>query len=194
MTAPAFLENVDQEERDELASLIGQLQQPTGDADLDAVASRALLEMAREDAEINRYAAALKAEMERIEARYIMLQLPHVQRRASAEEIVKECARRAQFVGKSKSRKVGNGTYGRKTVPEKVSIVDKVAALRFAQAECPPEAVKEKVELTVVHAIVAPVVLARIHKQGLLPNGFEHVSEHEEFYAKPLPLEGSSNG
>lgn len=185
MTAPAFLQNVDQEEYDELAELTGQLEKPTGDAELDAVASRALHEMAREQAEINRYAAALTAERELLEARYLMLQTPHVLRQGRAEELVKECARRAQFVGKSKSRKVGYGQYGVRTVPEKLSIVDKNLALTFAREMC-PDAVKTKTEHTVVHAVVAPAVLQYLRSTGELPKGFDHVGEHEAPFAKTL--------
>jgi hypothetical protein len=195
MSAPAFLQNVEQEELNDLDELLEgyPCAPPIADAELDAVASIALREMAREDAEITRYAAALEAEKVRLHDRYTALLTPHEQRRARAEEIVKECARRAQFVGKAKSRKVGNGTYGKKTVPEKVKITDPAAALHFAltDRDCPPEAIKEKIERSVVHAIIAPIVLAKIHASGLLPNGFEHVGEYEEYFAKPLAAEGS---
>lgn len=165
MSAPAWLENVEVEEWDELAALADTLNVPVADADLDAVASLALQTMAREDAELGRYAAAEKAEHERINARYMMLLLPHLLRRGQAEEIVKECARRAQFVGKSKSRKVGNGVYGRKIVPAKVSIIDKDKALEFARTDC-PAAIKEKIEYSVIHAVVASLILARLESSG----------------------------
>jgi phage host-nuclease inhibitor protein Gam len=192
MTAPAFLQNVDQEELDDLATVLEGYPNapPVADADLDAVASIALREMAREQAELERYEAAMRAETGRIEERYARLMVVHETRRVRAEEIVKECARRATFVGKAKSRKVGNGTYGKKLVPERVTITDKVQALAFAKTFCGPEAVKVKTEESVVHSVVAPVVIAGLRASGALPNGFEHVGEHEEFYAKPLAAEG----
>lgn len=193
MTAPAFLENVDADERAELEGLTGILAQPLDDVGLDALASHALRIMAREQAEINRYKAAYAAEVQRLAGRYEALIEPHTHYLAQAEETVKECARRAQFVGKAKSRKVGNGQYGRKTVPEKVSITDKVLALQFAMTADPflKEMVKQKTEYTVVHAAVVPAVLKHLKETGEVPLGFEHVGEHEETYAKPLAAEGN---
>lgn len=190
MTNPAFLQDVEAEERAELEGLTGILNQPLDDAGLDALASHALRIMSREQAEIDRYQAACNAEVDRINARYANLIQPHARYLKQAEETAKECAKRAQFVGKAKSRKVGNGAYGKKLVPERVSIVDKQKALEFAKMFC-PDAVKVKTEESVVHAVVAPVVIAQLHATSALPNGFEHVGEHEEYYAKPLPLEGN---
>ena len=190
MTSPAFLENVEAEERSELEGLTGILAQPLDDAGLDALASHALRIMGREQAEIDRYQRASDAEVDRINARYAAFIQPHGQYRAQAEETVKECAKRAQFVGKGKSRKVGNGVYGKKLVPERVSIVDKVQALAFAKMFGGPDAVKVKTEETVVHAVVAPIVIAQLHATSALPNGFEHVGEHEEYFGKPLSVEG----
>lgn len=187
--APAFLQNVDEQEYDDLAQLVGQLEGPTGDAEVDAVASIGLREMAREQAEIDRYKESCKAELSRIQNRYVALVEPHIRRYDQAEGIVKECASRAQFVGKSKSRKVGNGQYGRRTVPEKVKIIDVGKALEWARTNC-PAAIKQKTEESVVHAIVAPLILARLESAGELPDGFEHEGEHEEMYAKPLAVEG----
>lgn len=186
MTATAFVLPSEQDEWNELERLTGSLAQPTDDVVIDAVASDALRIMAGEDAEIARYQKALEAEMQRIVARYASLSEPHEKRRLQAEAIVEECAKRAQFVGKAKSRKVGYGVYGRKTIPERVTIIDQAKALAFAKRYTDTALIKVKTEETVVHAAIVPLVLAQLHGSGVVPEGFEHVGAHEEVYAKPI--------
>lgn len=192
MTAPAFLQNVEQEELNDLATVLEGYPNapPVPDADLDAVASIALREMARETAEIERYNAAMNAEINRIQLRYFSLIAPHDSRLKQAEEIAKECARRATFVGKAKSRKVGNGQYGRRTIPEGVSIMDDDKAINFL-LEKRPSAVMHVSKYKIIGSEAKIAVLDHLKATGEVPDGFEHRSEHETFYAKPLAAEGN---
>jgi hypothetical protein len=188
MTSPAFELPTDQEELDELRALLGDLEKPAGDPQLDAVASDALRVMQREQEEIDRYSAALKAEISRITDRYTLLAEPHVRYQSAAEQLVLECARRAQFVGKSKSRKVGNGTYGRRTIPERVSVIDDDKAINFLLAK-KPSAVMHVSKYKIIGADAKVAVLDHLKATGEIPEGFEHVDAHEVEYAKPLNTE-----
>jgi Bacteriophage Mu Gam like protein len=192
MTAHAFVlpapEITDAEEWDELAKLTGSLSQPTSDEQLDAVASDALRIMAESDVEITRYRKALGAEMERIYNRYALLTSPHEKRHAEAQALVEECAIRAQFVGKAKSRKVGNGSYGKRQIPEHVKIMDDDKAINFLLANR-PSAVMHVSKYKIIGADAKAAVLEHLHATGEVPEGFEHTEAHDRPFASPLPLE-----
>lgn len=188
MATSAFSLPSDEEEAAELAALVGSLEQPTGDAQLDAVASDALRIMQREQAEIDRYKAALAEEIVRLERRYDTLLEPHRRYRDHAEELVHECARRAAYVGKAKSRKVGNGMYGLRQKPEKVTIVDE-DRLKVWLRVAHPDAIKKVTTEKVYQQDVKPLVLAALAKNGEVPPGTEHTGAHDEPFAKPLKEE-----
>jgi phage host-nuclease inhibitor protein Gam len=191
MTATAFTlpdpAITDAEERDELARLTGSLNQPTSDDQLDVVASDALRVMAEEDQEIVRYRKALAAEIQRILARYGSLITPHEARRARAESLVEECAKRAQFVGKAKSRKVGNGQYGRRQIPESVEIVDEEKAKAWLSRQGNSEALRTKTEIDKKTAKM--LVLVNLAATGEVAEGFNHIEAHDKPFASPLPIQ-----
>jgi phage host-nuclease inhibitor protein Gam len=142
--------------------------------------------MAEEEAEITRYRKALAAEIQRILSRYGTLTTPHEKRRTQAQSLVEECALRAQFVGKAKSRKVGNGVYGQRQVPESVTITDEEKA-RVWLFEQGSRAFRTKVEIDKV--IAKELVLEKLKATGEIPDGFSHESAHDVPFAKALPLE-----
>ena len=182
----AFKLPTDAEEDAELAALTGALEKPTGDPELDAVASDALRIMIREARELERYRLSMENEISRIERRYATLGQPHKNRLLSAEDLVKECARRAQFPGKAKSRKVGYGTYGRKQKPEKVEIIDKEKLIGWLRVK-DPSIIKTVTEEKVYLQDLKPVVIKHIvENEGEVPPGIEHHEATDEPFAKPL--------
>lgn len=189
VTAHAFLPT-DQEERDELAQLTGSLERPTSDAELDAVASFGLRIMLSEQAEIARYMQARDAELRRISAIYETYITPHRDRYSTAEKAVEECAMRAQFVGKAKSRKVANGTYGRRQVPESVKIVDRDTLIPWLLNHY-PAVVTEEIEKVVAAKDVKPVVLQHMKLyEGEIAPGVEYSEAKDETFAKPFSQGG----
>jgi phage host-nuclease inhibitor protein Gam len=193
MTATAFElpspEVTDAEEGDELARLTGSLNQPTSDDQLDAVASDAMRVMAEEDQEITRYRKTLAAEIQRILARYGSLINPHEARRARAESLVEECAKRAQFVGKAKSRKVGNGQYGRRQIPEAVEIVDEAKALIWLRQKAAGGEAALRTKTEIDKKIAKGLVLVNLAATGEVAEGFNHIEAHDKPFASPLAIE-----
>lgn len=188
MAETAFNLPTDEDEAAELAALVGSLEQPTGDAQLDAVASDALRIMQREQAELDRYTEAYGNELARIAQRYMTLTKPHEERQRQAQNIVHECARRAQYVGKAKSRKVGNGMYGLRQKPESVKIVDEDRLKTWLRVAA-PDAIKQVTTEKVYQQDVKPVVLGHLKATGEVPPGVEHTGAHDEPFAKPLKEE-----
>lgn len=176
----------EEEELNELKRAIGE---PVGEgrdqnAHLDAVASDALRIVRREQEEIARYDAAAEAEISRIRMRYTFMVNKHVARAAAAEEIAKECARQAAFPGKSRSRHVGNGTYGLRQRPEKVSIVDDKAFITWAHVGA-PHVIRTETKEKVLVQDVKPLILAmRTQPGNNLPPGILYEPAHDEAYAK----------
>lgn len=161
-----------------------ELAAPMADSQLDALASEYMGEMADCDREVARYTEARDAELRRVAMKYDALMLPHIVRRGRFEQFVKELAERADFGPKKKSRDVGNGTYGRRSKPEHVTILDKDKAVDFARAHF-PTAVKEKTTYTVEQKSIQPVVIAYMKAhEGELPDGFEHTAERDEPFCK----------
>lgn len=181
---PAFLLNVEEEEADDLAALGADLNRPMSESEIDAAMSEMLRRMAWYDKQIATTNEAEALERERINARYERRREPLRKRRAEIEAQALALAERATFEGKKKSRNVGNGTFGKKTEPERVKIIDANKAMEFALINC-PDAIREKIAVSVEHKAVAPVVLARLHETGELPDGFEHSAEHDTYYVRP---------
>lgn len=182
MTAPAWLLDSDADELADLAAVGIDLNQPMSDANLDAAASHLLGKMADDTRDVMRYTEARDAEVARIRARYESLITPISARMLSYEEAVREIALRADF-GKKKSRTVGNGSYGVRSVPERVEITDKALALEWAKQHCPGAVQVETVE-KISHKAIAPAILARVHANGEQPDGFEVHAAHDSPFAK----------
>jgi hypothetical protein len=92
---------------------------------------------------------------------------------------VRDLARQADF-GKKKSRDVGYGTYGRRTIPERLRVVDEAALLAYA-LEHAPAMVRSVVKNDVPHANLRQHFAAT----GELPPGVEMEPAREEPFAKP---------
>jgi len=138
VSAPDFLADVDNDERAELAALGVELTPPANinDAERDAFVSQLLWALGAVEQDRARYEEALGAEINRIRMRY-QARIDRCQRRAQQlRDAVHILAAEADF-GKKKSRDVGNGTYGRRTVPEKITIVDEPVAWKFAETSAP---------------------------------------------------------
>lgn len=185
MTAvPHFLDNAEEEDAADLAALTGiDLNAPKSDAQLDALASDVCRQIGNAQRDLARYADAEKAELVRIgmfyEARYTPLQ----RRIQQLEAIGAEIAKRAQFPGKSKSRKVAFGSYGSRKVAERVSVVDEAQAIHFL-LEHARSAVSEVVRFKISLADAKPAVLKHLAETGVVAIGFEHVGESEKFFIK----------
>lgn len=186
MTAPAFQLPSTEEESEDLSRLTGVLNGPTSDAELDATASWGLRIMQTEQSEIDRFNAARDAELRLITEHYAILVQPHRETLAIATRAVEECARRAQFIGKAKSRKVGNGSYGRRQVPESVKIVDRAALITWLENHY-PQTLTQHVETIVAAKDVKPVVIQHMKLyEGEVAPGVEYESAHDEPFAKPF--------
>ena len=179
MSAPAWQLPSEHDEIDELAALGILLEQPTADAQLDAIASDALRLMAEAELEVERYDAAEKLELEAIHARYDRLRHRHVARRDEAERLVMACAERADF-GKKKSREVGFGTYGLRTQPPRIEVLDKDALLTWAKLNA-PSLVRAVTKEDVPHKELS----AYFKATGDLPDGCEYHPETARSFAKP---------
>lgn len=189
---PVWLLEEDASEADELNDYIGRAidHAITGSATAaDVIASDLLRRQGEAMAEGARLAEAKAQEIALATARIAMrydVQIARAQTRAGYyEQGVVAIAESIDWSAeKKKSRLVGHGTYGMKREPERVKITDQDKAIAFARTAL-PSAIKEKVTITVDHRAIAPAVLARVHADGDVPDGFEHIAEHQVFYARP---------
>jgi hypothetical protein len=173
-------------ETDDLAATLDTISADADPAHLDAAASDLLRWLAREEREIKRYGEAEDAELERICFRYEQLAAPHKARAAQITEAIAHIARVATFPGKSRSRKVGYGTYGLRKVGESVKIVDKAEALSFARER---GLIELRTEEHISITDLKPHVLAIVHAAGEVPAGFEHIAERDEPVVKTMEAE-----
>lgn len=183
MTAPA--ESVlpsEQDEWNELASIGIVLDDSATGAQLDAWASEVCRRISAERAELARYNEAEAAEMARIQMRYAAMKNRHMRRVQELEAIGRYLAEHADF-GAKKSRDVGFGSFGRRQVPEKVSVVDAEKAVEWAKANAPAAVVTTVAERVDVKA-VKPMVLAYLKDTGEVAPGFEHTAAHDEPFVK----------
>jgi len=182
MTIPAFLQNAEEEDAADLARLTGvDLNAPLSDGQLDAFASDICRHLMSAKADRARYEEAQTAEQLRITTFYEARFQPIDLRIKQLETIGEEIAKRAQFPGKSKSRKVAFGSYGSRKVPEKVSVVDDAKAIEWAQRTAPTLL---KTRHSIVMKDAKPVILSLIAATGEVPPGFEHTGESEMFFIK----------
>lgn len=186
MTAVAFqlppLEQIDAEEKNELAGLIGFALTPnTSDAQLDAIASDICRHLGYRMANFARYEEARKAEVLRINMHYNARAEPLVKEMAQLRAVGEEIARRAKFPGKSKSRSVAFGSYGSRKSTERVAIVDDQLAI-VSIAKLNPALVHSVPQIK--FAEVKDVVMAHLKSTGEVLEGFEHFPESETFFVK----------
>lgn len=184
MTAPAFTLPTEEEEYDELSILIGgfTLTDSTSDAQLDAIASDICRHLGKLLADRARYEEAERAEKRRIDMFYTSRFEKLDMRIAELQSLGAEVARRAEFPGKSKSRSVAFGSYGRRKQPERVTVADNERAI-VSIAKIAPHLIHSKPSILVSE--VKPIVLAALKASGELLDGFEHVPESETFFVKP---------
>lgn len=183
MTAPA-VEMESPPSRDPLEVLASELQGPTSDAQLDALASELCRMLGEIRDEITRYSQAREMEEARLAFRYQALLEPLEQRYARIEEIGKEVASRADF-GKKKSRKVGNGVYGRRQVAESVKVADQEVAVLWLDENAQGSAVREKTVRSVEVKEAKPIVLGHLLTTGEVAPGFEHSEAHDVSFVEP---------
>lgn len=187
MTATAYqlphIDAVDAEERDELEALTGfVLTDSTSDAQLDAIASSICRMLSHLNADLARYQEAEQAEVRRINLFY---NARTEKLNARIEELLgygAELARRATFPGKSKSRSVAFGSYGRRKSQERVSIVDLEKAI-VSIAKLNPSLVRRKPSILVSE--VKPAVLYHLKMTGEILDGFSHEPEGETHFIRP---------
>ncbi len=183
MTAPAWLFDSDDDELADLASVGIRLDRDLSAPEIDATVSEMLGRMAGYDHQIAEADEAERLEVELINARYERRRDPLRARRKHYEGQVLALAQRADFSGKRRSRVVGNGSYGVRSVSERVEITDKALALEWAKQHCPGAVQVETVE-KIVHKAIAPAVLARVHTVGELPDGYDVHPAHDAPYCK----------
>jgi phage host-nuclease inhibitor protein Gam len=184
VTAPAFELPSDAEEADELRAIGVALEAPMGSAEIDALASELLGRAIAAQADLTRYVAAERHEIMRIEARYDALKSPVVARLRALSEAVCTLAERADF-GKAKSRRVGNGTYGRRAIPARVAVMDTAALLVWAKRNA-PGLVRTKITEDVPQRAVAQ----HLDSTGELADGCEYLAARDEPFAKPDTSDG----
>ncbi|GEM_PF-5334154 len=196
MSAPALVRSIladgivpaDDSERAELEA-VGAIAR--GDArvaapDIDVLASALLRRLAEAEADIARYERAWDLERLALDTRYRTLLEGPRSHEAMLRSAIATLAAQADF-GPAKSRRVGFGTYGRRTVPAKVTIADAAALLAWARDHL-PAAVRQTVKEDVPHKRVA----AHLDATGELPPGCEYTPAHEECYAKADPIIGGT--
>lgn len=125
---PLFLS--EDQEREELEQALGQVVDRTP-AEIDAFASDLLESMGRCEADLARYAQAENAEIARIRFRYARFKNSVESRRTMLEGAIKVLAESQDF-GTKKSRETANGSYGRRTKPAHIEIVDVKALMNWA--------------------------------------------------------------
>lgn len=169
LITPDWLANADDEERAELAHLIGVPLTGAPDADLAATASQLLAAIRSRQAERQRYQDAEAKEIERIRARYAIPLTRLAQRLADLETQLAIVAEGLEY-GKKKSRVVGNGTVGFRTMPERVTVADGAALLAWATAHA-PALIKTETKQSVPQAAVKD----HLTSTGELPDGCDLV-------------------
>jgi hypothetical protein len=184
MTAPALALPTDADETAELAAIGVTLNQPMGPSEIDAFASDLLRQMAETEADLERYNVAEHREVMRLRARYDTLRKPAGARHSLLYGAVMALAARADF-GKAKSRKVGFGSYGHRTLPLHLQVTDPAALLAWAKASSPT-----LVRQTVREDVPQKSVAAYFDRTGEVPDGVEFTAAHDVAFAKPDPIQG----
>jgi hypothetical protein len=207
-----WLESIDEEIHQDLVALgitaafPDQLEQAHRDA-LAGVLMRRMQELEREYDALN---DAFKLELQLLQHSFSRRLTPISTKRNELEAQVKMIARAsvgAQGFGSKKSRDVGYGTYGARTIPTKFELGDPAICLAWAE-EHDPEVVRVTVQTTldVYQRLTIPSEIASKlveKKREVLvsqvkakyaageepPPGCIVVGPHEEYYAKPESLQ-----
>lgn len=182
VTAPAVTQNPFE---------LPDLNAPMSDAQIDAIASDVCRQLADIHKEQSRYIDAQAAEIERIRFRYSQLMKPLDERYKQLVNYGEELASRADF-GKKKSRNVGFGSYGRRTVAQAVRVVDEDAAIKWA-SEKAPEIVTSRTIRTIDKLAAKKVVLEMLTTDGVIPPGFDHEPPRESYFIKPIEESASES-
>lgn len=153
---------------------------PEGDtpdaAAMDAMASQLLRAHRAITSEIQRYTEAEALEADRLKLRYNGLRAPLQKRLEVLTTALDTLARNVRFPGKSRSRKVGSGTYGLRTVPGKFTLAGPEEALGWAKEHL-PEAVRGEFKLALPDI---PEELLERGTYSLLPSAlYEHLEKAE---------------
>jgi phage host-nuclease inhibitor protein Gam len=179
-------------EADDIADLasVGIIIPPEGsDADvefpheaarLDAAISETLRQLARLQLDVARYKAACANEQKAVAARYERLIDPLAKRAAWLESVGKQLALEAKFTGKSKSRNVGFGSYGRRTVNEHLSVTDEKALLEWADKE-----EKALVDVKETRRVLQSAAEAYYTRTKKVPPGCTLTPEYEKPFVNP---------
>lgn len=149
-------------------------------AAIEAQAGWWLRSLATAQTEMAALDARHDAELELINAHYARLRAPLADHTAALERCLTAMAERITLPRNRKSIELAYGTIGRRTVPARVGVVDKAAALEWAKRV---GAVRVKEEVDVKAA--TPTVLAMVAESGEVPDGWEYVAEHESAVVKP---------
>jgi hypothetical protein len=188
MQLPEFLADIDAEERHELEVLLGASLEvpPSGDQlAIEAMASRYLRAMGAITRDIE-HAESLKAlERAMIDDTHNPRIAKLAARYATLERVVCRLAELADF-GKKKSARLAFGEFGRRLRKAAVKIIDKGAALAWAQSFAPDLVTSET-----VFKLPHENVERHFYATGELPAGCEHTPERDEPFAKPATAGGA---
>lgn len=143
-------------------------EQPEGAAELDAWIDKRLAALMAIDEQIaqNNRAAQLRIEM--IERWRDDQNASLERRREYLTRLLEQIARTYPYPKKSKSRALPFGTIGVKDEPERLKVVDKEAALAFAQGH---ELLSEKVVAKVTYSIAQKDLKEFYDSTGIVPDG-----------------------
>lgn len=121
---PHWLDGVDAAERAELQAVGIDIQDAPTDAKADSTAGWLLRRLREVEENLSRYEAAEQEEKDQIGRRYANIVKPLVRAREAFAKALLTIAANAKFPGKSKSRKVAFGVYGRRTKKGVVQLAD----------------------------------------------------------------------
>jgi hypothetical protein len=176
----------------------------------DALAGILLRRMQQLDEEYESLNGAFKTELELLQHSFSRRLGPLSTRRAELEAQVKVLAQIALGAGgfgdKKKSRDVGYGTYGARTIPAKFEIADDTMCLRWAEQH-DPSVVRVTLQMSLAvmqilfdneplppditekkREVLVSQVKANYGSGEEPPPGCITFAKHEEYFARPEPL------
>jgi hypothetical protein len=175
--------NTEEDERLELENALAGVDHHSP-AEVDAFASELLGSLGRCEADLQRYAEAENAELARIRTKYEDARNSALargiaslrSRRDMLEGAIKALAEQQDF-GAKKSRETANGTYGRRTKPAHLEIVDQAKLLEWADGN--PALV------TVEKSVKQKAVNWWYGETGEIPPGTDFHAPQEIAFARP---------
>jgi Bacteriophage Mu Gam like protein len=184
MTAPSWTLPTDADEVDDLASVgvhltgEGEIAWPDAQHAIDATASQLMRSLAKLNADLDRYSQSRADEQKLVTERYERLTAKLAERKARLESWVRQLAESSDF-GDKKSRELAWGTYGRRLVPDHLSIADKKKLLSWCHLLA-PELITIKQEETLAQKKIETF----FRTTGELPDGCEFTAAHDEPFLK----------